>query len=460
MDEVLESIVEFSVDHRVEDMPDDVVNRAREIWIDSLACAAGGRKARGAAVAERYAVGAPERDQGFLIGHSELVCAEAAAFGNTSMIRDLDMNDGLAGGHPSDMIGALMSVGAERSVSVGDLLASIAVAYEVYARISDYVYGEGFFPENRRVQPLSVDQGLYVCVGATAGLCRLLGLTRGQAAHALSLSVSAGFPLRTSRAGELSDLKGMATAISSRNAMFFCHLAREGITAPGRPFEGRHGLVELLTGSEGPMELEPLGGEWAIRRTALKYFQTTSNCQVAVWAALRLRDQVNVEQVSSIEVFAPRFLAHESGSEGSKWNPATRETADHSLPYVFCKALRDGVLTFDEFDADGRADEAVVELASRLSVEVDHDIDASWPETFAVRVRITEEDGSVREHYEQDPRGVPQNPLTRSDLRDKFVALVGDSLVDNSGSSLFDSLWGASQGVAVSDLMAGFTFRP
>lgn len=458
MDETLRKLVDFVADTRYEDIPEDVLARARTIWIDSLACAAGGRDAPGAAIAGRLADDSGTEDQGYLFGANGRVRAETAAFGNTCMIRHMDLNDGLSGGHPSDMIGALMSVMPGRNVSIGDVLTSLVIAYEVYARISDFVYRDGFFPENRRVQPLSVDQGLYVCVGATAGMSRLLGLTREQTVNALSLAVSAGFPLRTSRAGELSDLKGTATAISSRNAVFFSYLASQGMTAPREPFEGRHGLVELLTGTAGETAIEPFGLKWLILNTGLKYFPTTSNCQVGVWAALHVRADTPIDNIEKIEISASSFLTHESGSEPSKWNPTTRETADHSLPYVFCKALRDGRLDFDEFDDGAAADAGLRDLMETVTVTADPNIDRTWPDVFAVRVRITDTDGRQAEHYEENPRGVPQNPMSESDIGEKFVSLAGGAMGEDGARELFERLWSASADSAVESLLSGFVF--
>jgi 2-methylcitrate dehydratase len=76
------------------------------------------------------------------------------------------------------------------------------------------------------------------------------------------------------------------------------------------------------------MNLEPFG-EWSVLRSGLKYFPATANSQIGVWAALKLREGLDLEQVREVVLHTSRFLRHESGSEPAKWAPTTRETADH-----------------------------------------------------------------------------------------------------------------------------------
>ena len=64
------------------------------------------------------------------------------------------------------------------------------------------------------------------------------------------------------------------------------------------------------------------------------------------------RKQVDPAQIEKVTLRTSAFLRHESGSEPAKWDPQTRETADHSLPYIFSRALQDGTVTINTFDID------------------------------------------------------------------------------------------------------------
>jgi 2-methylcitrate dehydratase len=81
-------------------------------------------------------------------------------------------------------------------------------------------------------------------MGAAAGLSSMLGLSREQSAHAISITTAGNLQLRATRSGQLSMWKGCATAYAVRNAVYSVHLAREGMIGPPEPFLGRDGLAD------------------------------------------------------------------------------------------------------------------------------------------------------------------------------------------------------------------------
>ena len=347
---------------RREPPPGPVLDRCREIMVDSLACAVGGRDCIGAQVAKSFPAH-PAGEAGAVIGVAGGAAIDNAAFWNTAMIRYLDFNDTLSYGHPSDMIGALVAMSA--GVSGERMLTAMAVAYEIFSRLAEAVLA---------TPPLSMDLGYAVAVGAAAGLSHLLDLPRDTTAHAVSLAATNGVTLRASRAGELSHFKGAATAVSARHAVFCVHMARAGMTAPSAPFDGRHGIVELIHGKAGPLNLPafaPASGTWNLLRTWLKFYPVAYNSQLGIWAALALREQVAPDALESVSLHAQHYLAHESGSEPAKWDPRTRETADHSLPYIFARTLRDGTFGVESFEMDKVLDPSLRGLMNKIRVAFD-----------------------------------------------------------------------------------------
>ncbi|MFC5952569.1 MmgE/PrpD family protein [Pseudonocardia lutea] len=439
MDYALDQITEFVVGARAEAVPNDVLKHVTGILVDSLACALAAKDCPGARVAAAI-VDVPRGPGGTVIGSRAEATLDMAAFWNTSMIRYLDYNDGFTAGHPSDMIGALVAVAGARGLSGPTLLSGIAVAYEVFHRISlkhrSYRKDRGALVDN-----LSIDQGFSVAIGAAAGLAHMLGYDRDRTRTAISLAATNGLPLRASRAGELSHYKGVATAVSTRQAVFACQLAENGLTGPSDPFEGRHGFIEVMEGKAGPMNLEPFGVEWALLRSALKYFPATSNCQIAIWAAFELREDVTAADIAEIVLHTSRFLRHESGSEPAKWAPTTRETADHSLPYVFSVALLNGEVNESSYSEQMLHDERVRELMGKVSVVVDDQIEAEWPDTLQIRVTATKADGTTREIHAADPKGTYRNPMRRDDIKAKWRNLV-TSVFGAETDHMFDLAWG------------------
>ena len=430
MDATLKSIVDFIMTMRNEAPPDAVLDRCREILVDSLGCAVGGRDCIAAQVARAYPA-APTGEVGAVIGLAQGASIDMAAFWNTAMIRNLDFSDSLSGGHPSDMVGALVAMTRVSRASGVAMLTAMAIAYEIYSRISTKALSR---------PPKTLDQGYAIALGAVGGICHLLALSRDETTHAISLAATNGVPLRASRAGELSQYKGVATAVSSRHAVFCVHMARMGMTAPPAPFDGRHGIVELLEGKEGPLNLSPFD-TWKLMRTRLKYFPVAYNTQVGVWAALELRKQVDFSQLEKATLRTCWFLWHESGSEAAKWNPQTRETADHSLPYIFARALQDGTVSLHTFDLDKICDPDIRAQMNRVSVEVDKDIDAEWPVVIQAKLDAVDRSGNTYHIHITNPRGHELNPLTAEEIEKKFMQLTEPALGRAGAVAAFNIAW-------------------
>ena len=437
MDHALEQITDLVTNTQPEDLPANVIEHVTGVLLDSLACALVSRDCPGARAAEAMPV-LPKGEGGTVIGSSAVTTLDMAAFWNTSMIRYTDYNDTFTGGHPSDILGALIAVAGQKRLPGRTLLSGIAVSYEVFHRISvkhrSYRKDKGSL-----VDYLSIDQGFAVAVATAAGMAHMLKFDRAHARTAVSLAATNGLPLRASRSGELSHYKGVATAASTRAAVFACQLAEEGLTGPSDPFEGRHGFIEVMEGKAGPMNLEPWDS-WAVLRSGLKYFPATANSQIGVWAALKLREGLDLAQVAEITLHTSRFLRHESGVEPAKFAPTTRETADHSLPYIVSVALLDGNVTLESYSDEMLASARVREVIRKIKVEVDEKIESEWPGTIQIRATARLADGSTREVHAADPKGTWRNPMTREDIRIKFRQLV-NPLLGQKTDAVFDATW-------------------
>ena len=341
MDNLTQRLATFAASLAYEQIPQAILHHARRSLIDAIGCAFGGLDCEAARIGRRIAEGAaPSRHAGAVIGSNASAPAEEAAFLNTVMIRYLDFNDAWHAGHPSDMLGALLALAGSSGADGRRLLTAMVVAYEVAFQM---------IPPTK-MRERGWDQGYVIGIAATCGLGNLLGLPVDRLAHAVSITSVANVPMRNTRAGKLSLWKGAATAFAIRNAVFATLLAADGMTGPDAPFEGRHGLWEQIT---GPFELDKFGvdgGEWKFPWIRLKYWPVEYNAQAGVWAALRLREEIGAADIAGIDIATYWSAWHEIGSEPEKWDPSTRETADHSLPFIFARALVDGTITLASFD--------------------------------------------------------------------------------------------------------------
>jgi 2-methylcitrate dehydratase len=415
MDNLTRQIANFAFELKYDQLPPHVVAAATRYLVDTLTCAIAAHDCASAQIGLRLARGAlPERYPGRIICHGEGSTAESAAFVNTAMIRNLDFNDEYPGGHPSDCLGAFLAVAEAAKADGRKLIESLVIAYELFIRLSD----------STGLRYKGWDQGFAIGVGVAAGVGHLLNLSREQLAQAIAIITVANVPMRNTRAGELSLWKGAATAFAARNGVFAALLAGEGMTGADKPFEGKHGLWDLIT---RPFELQPLpteGGLYRAPDTRLKYWPVEYNGQLPVWAALELREKVDRQQLTDIEIGVYTFCFTEIGSEPEKWDPGTRETADHSLPYIFAKTLVDGTITLAAFEESAYRDATLRPLMNKIHVYLDPDVDELYPTTISLKIKATTSTGRLIELWPRDPVGHPNKPMTDEDVKKKFAQTV------------------------------------
>ena len=451
MDSITRAIAEFASSFRFADLNDTVVHAATQRLIDSLGCALGAHDCEPAQIGRKLAAGeTPGRYAGRVLCFGDRLPAEGAAFINSAMIRNLDFNDRYPGGHPSDCLGALLALVGTMQVDGKRFLASMAVVYEIFARLSDAT----------KLSRQGWDQGYAIGIATAAGVCNLLKLPMEATGHAVGIAAASNLPLRVTRSGELTSWKNVATAYAARNGLFAALLAAEGMTGPGNVFEGRNGLWEKVTGS---FELAPFpnrGGAFLTPRVQLKYWPIETNGQPAVWAALELRAKVNVTELNEIQVFTSKFTWFEIGSEPEKWDPKTRETADHSLPYIFARTLVDGPITVSSFRDEAVRDPSLRPLMAKIKVIPDDRIEALLPEKTLIRVIAIPNNGASYSVEVVNPLGHPDNPMGDPHIEEKFLTLGEPVIGKERCRAALDAWWRVDNAQNVSQLIQLLDLEP
>ena len=444
MDKITHEIAEYSSASTFSDLTDESVHAATQRLVDSLACAIGAFDCEPAQIGRRLAAGqVAGKYSGRVLCFGDQLPAEAAAFINSTMIRNFDFNDRYPGGHPSDCLGALLALAGTMKVDGKEFLTSMVVVYEIFARLSDAA----------KLSRQGWDQGYAIGIATAAGVCNLLKLSTEATAHAVGIAATSNLPLRVTRSGELTPWKNVATAYAARNGLFAALLAAEGMIGPGNAFEGRNGLWEKVT---GPFELAPFpgqGGVYLTPRVQLKYWPIETNGQAAVWAALELRSKASPGELKEIEVFTSKFTWFEIGSEPEKWDPKTRETADHSLPYIFARALVDGPIRVTSFSDEAVRDASLRPLMGRIKVIPDDSIEVLLPEKTLIRAVATTLDGSRHTVEVVNPLGHPDNPMQDGHIEEKFRALAEPILGQEQCRRVLDCWWRVRDAEHVSELI-------
>jgi 2-methylcitrate dehydratase len=431
VDSITKKIAEYAASQSFNNLDEATRHAATQRLIDALGCGLGAHDCEPAQIGRRLAAGeTPGKYAGRVLFYGDRLPAESAGFINTAMIRNFDFNDRYPGGHPSDALGPLIALASAMAVDGERFLASMTVIYEIFARLSD----------STQLSRRGWDQGFAISIAAAAGVCNLLRLPLQVTANAIGIAASSNVPLRVTRSGELTPWKSVATAYAARNGLFAACLAAEGMAGPGHAFEGRAGLFENVTGPFTLVDFPTEGGPALTPRVQLKYWPIETNGQPVVWAALELREALAAQDIKTIEVFANKFTWFEIGSEPEKWDPQTRETADHSLPYIFARAFMDGPITTRSFTEDKVLDPALRPIMAKLTVTVDDALEAMLPR-MVLRVTATSLDGKAHSVEIVDPLGHPDNPMQDQDIEEKFRAMVEPVLGPQQCRRSLDGLW-------------------
>ncbi|MFH1183926.1 MAG: MmgE/PrpD family protein [Chloroflexota bacterium] len=438
MDKITQTLAKYVTSLQFDQLSAGTIHHAKTRLIDTIGCAIGGYSSEPAAIARQIASDNGGRPLARVLGSGASTSMEMAAFANAVMVRYLDFNDtyiSMGSGHPSDMIPACLAVAEAHHASGRDTLLAVTTAYEVFTSIADAVC----------LRDRGWDQALYVVLGSAAGAARLLGLTEQQTGDALAIAVSSNVATRQTRSGELSMWKGCATASAARAGVFAALLAQRGMTGPTAAFEGRHGVWDQVT---GPFELEPLGGDgvgFGIARTNLKFFPAEYHSQAPLAMALALRDKVRIEDIEAISVQTYYTAYSEIGSEPEKWDPQTRETADHSLPYLLALALKDGCVNMDSFSPQRLRDPELWQLMRRIAIAENPAFTRQYPSKMVSEIEVLTRDGQRLVETASFAKGHAQNPLSDAEVESKFGSLCEGLLPPRRREAILRTLWDIDQ---------------
>jgi 2-methylcitrate dehydratase len=147
------------------------------------------------------------------------------------------------------------------------------------------------------------------------------------------------------------------------------------------------------------------------------------------------------QDIEKVDIETYTHAVECSADSRDKWNPTSRETADHSLPYCVAVALHRGAIWVDDFVPERIADPEVHALMQRIGVRATEPMDRLWPDAYPFRLTLTTKSGAtlVREiHYEKVH---PKNPLDDAEIEAKFHKLADGVLGGEAVDRALKVLW-------------------
>jgi len=371
----------------------------------------------------------------FGCGTQAWVSPEWAAWANCVAVRELDFHDTFLAAeysHPGDNIPPLLAVAQHAGCGGPDLVRAIATAYEVQVDLSRGI----------SLHAHKIDHVAHLGPSVAAGLGTLLRLPAEVVYQAIGQALHTTTATRQSRKGEISSWKAYAPAFAGKVAIEAVDRAMRGETSPAPIYEGEDGVIAwLLDGPDASYWVPlPSAGEpkRAVLRTYTKEHSAEYQAQAFIDLARRMRARVeDLGQVRSIRISTSHHTHNVIGTgsgDPQKFDPeASRETLDHSLPYIFAVALEDGTWDHERSYAPERARRAeTVELWRKVTTEESPMWTESYlaGEAFGGQAVFELADGSVLqdEIAVADAHPLGARPFGRAEYADKFRRLAAGTV--------------------------------
>ena len=432
-------MAKFAIDLQYQDIPDESTWEAKRFLLDSMGCALAAVNNEDMAAMYRFTKKLGGTPEASIIGRDFKTNAANAALMNCLLTRALDYNDiywEQDPSHPSDMIGAALAAAEVNGKTGRETLVAIIIAYEMELR-----WCHAANPGVREVGWHHATLTQFVSP-LVAG--KMYDLNLDQMVAAVGISGSSHFTLGGVVAGHLTNMKNTADPLAAQAGVIAALIAREGYEGPVEVIEGKEGLFEVLNNVEWQPEwlLKGLGEEFMITQCSYKAFPTEALTHQPISAALQVCQEQDLaaEDISQILVETTARGA-DILSDPSKYQPTTKETADHSLPYVIAAAVADGNVLPDSFSDEKLKDPRIWDLLGKIKVVADPEIDAMFPGVKRARVSITTNSGETHTAQVDHAKGSPQNPMSDEEIVSKFRANAGHILSSEQQDQVIVLTW-------------------
>jgi len=402
-------------------VPRTVTESAKWCLLDSLGCALFGSAESWAKIMADEMLAERSNGQSSIVGHQQTVAAPAAALCNGTAAHGFELDDHLdeAIVHPGAIIIPAAMAAAESVAAPGSrLLLGLIAGYETLNRVG---LAMGVEPSVRGYHKTA----LAGPVGAAIAAGVVMKLNPDQLLTAVGLACSTASGTKSFATGSGGGMeKRMHAGRAAEAGVRMCQLAARGFTAPPTALDGRFGLLEVISGKSARPELlaSELGKHWAVEHVYVKVYPCCAWIQAAVQQLVALRgpQPLKPHEIKKVQVGVSLYAGQQNGNVA----PPDTMGAQFSIPY--CAAL---ALTADPADPAMFAPDAVDEpsrreLARRVDIVVDAQMEAAYPRHYGARVDLELANGERRASVVLDPHGMPADPCTEAERLDKFSRLA------------------------------------
>ncbi len=433
------------------DLPDEVVTRTEELFLDWLASALAGSGARPVRALENFcAAMGPAHGNSEVLGGRRFGSPWTAALVNAAASHVVEQDDihNRSVVHPGTVVfPPALAVAQALGRSGEELITAVAAGYEVACRVGAYLG-----PTHYRVFHSTGTAGT---LGAAAAVASLLKLDARAVRDALGSAGTQAAGL-WEFLGDAADSKQLHTAKAAADGLLAAYLAAEAFTGAREILTGTRGMGAGLSAQPRERHLTAgLGARWAVLETS---FKLHASCRHTHPCADALIEVMHRHQLAAEDIVRVRAHVYQAAFDvlGAVSEPRSVHQAKFSMGFVLALIAARGQASVTDFDAAALDDEGLRAWARRVEMVVDPDIEAAYPRHWMGEVRVDTRSGALVEQRVVSPKGDPENPLTRAELEAKTRRLVRYAGVadDAQTEALITAAWSLRRTAVVGPLLA------
>ena len=430
-------LAERALSVKTQSLSPEIIASAKIAMSDTIGVTLLGASSDTAEIARQAAAITEQEGTATILGTTLRANQLDAAFANAVAGHAFDYDDftELFGGHPSvPILPGLLAVGETTSATGIELIRAYIIGVELETRLALGVhfqhYEKGWHPTSTL--------GVF---GAAAGCAYLLNLDATQTAQAIAIAASNASGIKANF-GTMT--KPLHIGQCARSGVLAAQLAAKGFTANPHALEAPQGFLDVYNGP-GNYSIERILDKWFDPPLVLspginlKQFPCCGSTHPAIFAAIRLRERQRLDHklIRRIEILThPRRLPHTNQP-----HPQTSLESKFSIQYCVARALVDGQVTLADFENAAWEQTNITRLLSITQVGEHSDMVKLESGTFGAQVNITlENQEQISERIDHGGGRGPDNPMTDTERRNKFVDCASRTLPNAQVLRLFDTL--------------------
>jgi len=430
-------LADFASSLKFEDIPQAVIDRVTELYVDWTGSALSGKGHRAISILEEFADAmGPAEGPCQILTSRKTTSPFFASMVNAAASHISEQDDVHNGSvfHPATIVfPAALAVAQEKQLSGKAFLTACVAGYEVGIRVGEFL-GRSHY----KVFHTTGTAGTLAAAAAAGNLLRL------DETGMLNAFGSAG----TQSAGlweflrDAADSKQLHTAKSSAEGLMSAILARDGFTGAKQILEGKQGLAAGMSSDADVGKLhDRLGARWTVLETSFKFHASCRHTHPAADALLKL---VIEHDLAPHDIKEVTCHVHQGAIDvlGPVTNPQTVHQAKFSMPATLGLIATHRKAGLNEF-ANVLEDETALSFLNRIHMKLDEEVNSEYPDRWIGKVTIDTSSGEKLHARVDEPKGDPGNTLSRTeiDIKARSLAVSGGAVCERELDIIMDKLW-------------------